>query len=203
MTQHHDAVESQHDRMPEIPALEILANMRLPGQVVITNQSSSHLWPLVSDHELDFNYDSSTMGGAIPLALGLALARPERKVMVVSGEGALLMSLGCLVTVAASGADNLTVVALDNSMYELTGGQKTAATVAGVNFAGLALAAGFPNATRHNELDSLHRHGPQELAASGPNFICLEVKASPQTLEEVEHGPLEPRMTALCNAIGV
>jgi sulfopyruvate decarboxylase subunit beta len=111
--------------MDVVEALRVLAEVRTDRQVVISNQMSARLWPALSQHPLDFNYLSSTMGGAIPLGLGLALARPELEVIVLSGDGSLLMNLGCLVTVVGSGATNLTVILLDNGIYEVTGGQRT------------------------------------------------------------------------------
>jgi len=78
----------------------------------------------------------------VPLGLGLALAQPERAVLVISGDGALSMNLGCLVTLIDSGAANLSIVLLDNGVYDVTGGQKTAAAREGVDFAGVARAIG-------------------------------------------------------------
>src|SRR4029077_9665760 len=82
----------------------------------------------------------ASMGQAPALALGLALARPELGVVVVCGDGHLLMNLGCLVTLASYAADVFLVV-IDNGVYEVTGGQ--AVPGAGrTDFAGLARAAG-------------------------------------------------------------
>lgn len=86
-----------------------------------------------------------TMGGAIPLALGMALARPELRVTVLEGDGALLMNLGTLVTVAASGAANLTILLFCNQRYESSGGQPL--PPAPVDFVGLALASGLAAAS--------------------------------------------------------
>jgi thiamine pyrophosphate-dependent acetolactate synthase large subunit-like protein len=133
------------------------------------------LWPDFSDHPLDFNYNPSTMGGAIPLALGLALAQPQRDVICLSGEGALLMSLGSLVTVVDSGATNLTVVVLDNAMYEVTGGQKTPASRTATDFAGLARAAGFRTVASFAPLADWQAKAAQLLASDGPRFFCLRV----------------------------
>ena len=82
-----------------------------------------------------------TMGGAIPLALGMALARPERRVTALEGDGSLLMNLGALATVAASGAANLTVLLFCNRHYESSGGQ--ALPAAPVDFAALARGSGL------------------------------------------------------------
>jgi thiamine pyrophosphate-dependent acetolactate synthase large subunit-like protein len=116
------------------------------------------------------------MSGAVPLALGLAVAQPDREVLVCTGDGSLLMSLGSLVTVIDSGVVNLTIVLFDNGVYEITGGQKTAAAGHDANFAGFAQAAGFPNASQFRDLRDWQDRAPQVLAARGPRFIWLQTE---------------------------
>jgi len=128
--------------MPLAGALQTLNDAR-EGRVVVTTMSAAREWPRISDHPLDLNYLPSAMGQGLALGLGVALARPEREVVVLHGDGATLMSLGSLVTVAASGATNITVVVVDNGVYEVTGGQRTAGASCGVDFAAMARAAGF------------------------------------------------------------
>jgi thiamine pyrophosphate-dependent acetolactate synthase large subunit-like protein len=86
------------------------------------------------------------MGAAIPLGLGMALARPDRRVIALEGDGSLLMSLGTLATVAASGARNLTVCVFVNHHYESSGGQRLPAVQ--VDFAVVGRAAGLATAAR-------------------------------------------------------
>jgi thiamine pyrophosphate-dependent acetolactate synthase large subunit-like protein len=81
------------------------------------------------------------MGAAIPLALGMAVARPDRRVTALEGDGALLMNLGALVTVAASGVTNLTILLFRNQYYESSGGQPLPPVAA--DFVGLARASGL------------------------------------------------------------
>ena len=78
-------------------ALEGLAAAR-GDRVVVTTMASVGVWPQLSDTPRDFAYLPSSMGQAVPLGLGLALAKPGLGVIVVSGDGGLLMNLGCLVT---------------------------------------------------------------------------------------------------------
>lgn len=105
-----------------------------------------------------------TMGGAIPLALGMALARPERRVTALEGDGALLMNLGTLVTVAASRAANLTVLLFSNRCYESSGGQPLPSAT--VDFAALARASGLaaeivPTAEEFRKAFArIREHGP-------------------------------------------
>src|SRR5438045_4346290 len=101
-------------------ALEVLAAHR-GDRVVITTMASVGVWPQLSDTPRDFAYLPSSMGQAVPLGLGLglalALARPGLGVVVVSGDGGLLMNLGCLVTLAQHDVP-VTVVLIDNGLYE-------------------------------------------------------------------------------------
>src|SRR5438093_5577509 len=97
-------------------ALEVLARHR-GDRVVITTMTAVAVWPELSDGPLDFAYIPSSMGQAPGLGLGLALAHPERGVIVVSGEGSLLMNLGSLVTLANHPAAVYLLV-LDNGLYE-------------------------------------------------------------------------------------
>ena len=113
-------------RMPLVPALKVLVVLRAQ-RIVVTTMGSAREWPKLSNHPLDFHYIPSAMGEAPALGLGLALAKPDREVLVVNGDGAMLMNLGALVTIVASRARNITLVVLNNGVYEVTGGQQTAA----------------------------------------------------------------------------
>lgn len=182
-------------------ALQVLAQARRAEQIVVTNQGSARIWPRFTRHELDLHYNPSTMGGAIPLALGLALGQPSRDVLVISGDGALLMSLGSLVTVAAAGASNLTVVVLDNGLYEVTGGQRTPGS-GRIDFAGLARAAGFPSADCIGDLASWQNQVRNVLAQLGPRFIALQVDGAPAELLRSPTPPLAEQLAAFRRALG-
>src|SRR5690606_14533921 len=93
------------------------------------------------DHPLNF-YLWGAMGSAITVGLGLALAQPERRVLVVTGDGELLMGLGALATAAVMRPRNLAIAVMDNERYGETGMQATH-TAAGVDLAGMAAKAGF------------------------------------------------------------
>ena len=171
--------------MDVVEALRVLAEVRTDRQVVISNQMSARLWPALSQHPLDFNYLSSTMGGAIPLGLGLALARPDLEVIVLSGDGSLLMNLGCLVTVVGSGATNLTVILLDNGIYEVTGGQRTPGRLAPVNYSQLALATGFSSVLQLDTLEAWKNRAECCWRLSGPRFFALRVQPIPAEVPRV------------------
>lgn len=103
-------------------------------------------WDLMAagDHPLNF-YDLGAMGSAAALGLGLALAQPERRVLVITGDGELLMGLGTLATIMGPRPRNLAIAVLDNEAYGETGLQASH-TALGVDLAAIARATGFPHA---------------------------------------------------------
>jgi len=159
--------------MTQQQALEVLASHR-GERVVITTMGPIGAWPALSDSPLDFAYIPSAMGHAPGLGLGLALAHPTRGVIVVNGDGSMLMNLGALVTLASHPA-NVYLIVMDNQMYEVTGGQLTAGA-GRIDFTGLAKSAGFQR-VYHFEIAEDWRAGAKEaLSGSGPVFIWLRVE---------------------------
>jgi thiamine pyrophosphate-dependent acetolactate synthase large subunit-like protein len=154
-------------------ALQVLAAHR-GNHIVITTMTSVGLWPALSDTPLDFAYLPSTMGGAPSLGLGLALAQPERGVIVVNGDGCMLMNLGSLATIAAHHA-NLYVLIIENGLYEVTGGQPTAGAGC-VDFAALASAAGIDRVYTFDDLDAWKAGAPEALTGPGPVVAVLRVE---------------------------
>ncbi|MBC7818770.1 MAG: hypothetical protein IAG10_17915 [Planctomycetaceae bacterium] len=189
--------------MPVVDALRVVADLCCDDQIVVTNQGSARIWPKIRRRPLDFHYNPSTMSGAIPLALGLALAQPQREVLAISGDGSLLMSLGSLVTVVGSGVANLTIVLLDNGLYEVTGGQETPAARSTVDYAGLARAAGFPSAAAFRDLADWKTRAAEVLALPGPRFVRLVVNAAPSEYLTSSTPPLADQLAGLRLALGV
>ena len=191
--------------MPLVAALEALRDVR-GDRAVITSMGSAREWPRLSQHPLDFHYLPSTMGGAIPLALGLALARPDHEFVVLCGDGSLLMNLGSLVTVAASDAANLTIVLLNNAVYEVTGGQATAAAAAranqrNVDFASIAGNSGIPCVRCFDDLDRWRQEASVTLEHFGPRFIELFVAPVDGDFRLESPGPIAPRLAAFRKAL--
>jgi sulfopyruvate decarboxylase subunit beta len=193
---------SMAQSIPVVDALQVLIDHRQERDIVITNQGSARVWPQLARQPLDFHYNPSTMGGALPLALGLALAQHDRHVMCVSGDGALLMSLGSLVTTASAGPRNLTIVVLDNGLYEVTGGQKTAATNVLIDWPTLARAAGFPSAQSFDELSAWKAGAAEVLAKAGPRFISLVVRPTPIAYLHAATPPITEQVASLRGALG-
>ncbi|PJK27846.1 thiamine pyrophosphate-dependent enzyme [Minwuia thermotolerans] len=116
------------------------------------------------------------MGGAAAMGLGLALAQPERRVIVVTGDGEQLMGLGALATVAVQRPANLAIVVFDNESYGETGMQATH-TAAGVDLAGVARAAGFPLVRTAATPEDARAALPDIRAGRGPVFAAFKVRA--------------------------
>ncbi|HEY2894154.1 MAG TPA: thiamine pyrophosphate-dependent enzyme [Pirellulales bacterium] len=188
--------------MDYIAALKVLNEVRT-DEIVITTMGSAREWPRISNHPLDFHYIPSAMGQAPSLGLGIALAKPTRQVWVLNGDGAMLMNLGCLVTVIASGATNVTVFVLENQIYEVTGGQRTPAGTLGpkIDLAGFARAAGFPVVARFECLDDWRGQAAQLLRQSGPRFVVLAVEPVGEDYLLESPGPLPQRLAKFKQAL--
>ena len=116
------------------------------------------------------------MGGAVMVGLGLALAQPHRRVLVITGDGELLMGLGSLATVAVKQPANLAVAVLDNERYGETGQQSTH-TAWDVDIAAVAESVGFASTLTVAELDRLEAAVAQLRTAPGPLLAVFKVRA--------------------------
>ena len=159
--------------MSQRQALEVLAKHR-GERIVVTTMSATGIWPQLSDSPLDFAYIPSAMGHAPALGMGLALAQPERGAIVVNGDGCMLMSLGCLVTLANQAA-NVFLLVMDNGLYEVTGGQKVAGARR-TDYAAMARAAGIGRVYTFDTLDAWTRGAAEALRDTGPAVIWLKVE---------------------------
>jgi thiamine pyrophosphate-dependent acetolactate synthase large subunit-like protein len=159
--------------MSQRDALEVIAAHR-GGRVVIPTMGSVGFWPALSDTPLDFAYMPSSMGQGASFGLGLALAKPDRGVIVLHGDGSLLMNLGCLVTIAQNPA-NLWLIVLDNGLYEVTGGQSVAGA-GKTDYAGLARAAGIGRVYSFSEIVAWRNDAAGVFAGKGPVFVGLQVE---------------------------
>ena len=186
--------------MPLVPALQVLVDLRRE-QIVVTTMGTAREWPKLSRHALDFHYVPSAMGQAPMLGLGLALAQPAREVIAFNGDGCTLMNLGCLVTIVASGVKNLTLIVLDNGVYEVTGGQPTAGSAARTDFAGLARAASFTSVAAFDDMKVWRTRAAETLALPGPRFVVLSVDRV-QDYELLPPGPMPEQIARFRSALG-
>ena len=137
------------------------------------------------DHDLSFPLWGA-MGQAAMMGLGLALAQPSRRVLVITGDGEMLMGLGSLATIGVQKPANLSVVVIDNERYGETGMQQTH-TAHGVDLAGVARSCGFKIFDLKDHRAAIHK-------TPGPNFAQIKVVAEKIPLV------LPPREGALLKA---
>lgn len=113
------------------------------GDLLVVTGLGGTCWDCTAAGDTPLNFPMwGGMGGAAMVGLGLSLAQPSRRVLVVTGDGEMLMGLGALATIATAQPNNLAIAVIDNERYGETGMQRTH-TAAGVDIAGMATAAGF------------------------------------------------------------
>ena len=142
--------------------------------IVVPGRGGRHWVPMTDNQSLDAPMGDPAMGGHAGFALGLALARPERKVILFDSEGDILMSLGMMVTIAEQAPSNFYHFLLDNECYATTGGQPVP-NAKNVAYDTIAKGAGYPRAHAYSELDDLAGDLPGILEKPGPVFVALKV----------------------------
>jgi thiamine pyrophosphate-dependent acetolactate synthase large subunit-like protein len=180
-------------------ALEVLAAHR-GRHVVLTTMSAAGIFPGLSDTPLDFAYLPSAMSQAPALGLGLALAQPGRGVVVVNGDGCMLMNLGSLVTLAHYPADVYLVI-MDNGLYEVTGGQATAGA-GHTDFAALARGAGVRRVYTFDAAEAWRAGAAEALAGPGPVVIWLKVEGRLGQTTPRAPRPMAEQIRQLREALG-
>jgi thiamine pyrophosphate-dependent acetolactate synthase large subunit-like protein len=132
-------------------------------------------------------YMLGSMGLAAPIALGVALAQPKRRVFALEGDGSLLMQMGSLATIAMVAPRNLTIVVWDNGMYQITGAQKTA-TAEIADLVAMARGAGIAQSAWAKDEDDFERMIDETLKNDGPWFIGARTDAETPKIQT----PREP-----------
>jgi thiamine pyrophosphate-dependent acetolactate synthase large subunit-like protein len=123
-------------------------------------------------------YMLGSMGLAVPIALGVALAQPRRRVFALEGDGSLLMQLGALGTVAMSAPKNLALVVFDNGVYQITGSQPTL-TSYGTDLVAIAKGAGLTQSAWAGDEAQFEQLLDLALQGSGPWFIAARTDDQP------------------------
>lgn len=150
------------------------------GDMVVIGGLGAPAWDITAAGDHDNNFPLwGAMGAAAMIGLGLALAQPKRRVLVVTGDGEMLMALGALATIAVQKPKNLSIVVLDNEHYGETGMQRTH-TGYGVDMAGMAKAAGFARTMNITAQKDVPRLRPLIDGMRGPLFA--QVKIDPEKL---------------------
>jgi thiamine pyrophosphate-dependent acetolactate synthase large subunit-like protein len=135
-------------------------------------------------------YMLGSMGLAIPIALGVAIAQPQRHVIALEGDGSLLMQLGCLSTVAMRQPANLTMIVWDNGAYQITGGQATA-SASTADLVAIAKGSGLSNCTWAADEDDFERLVAAALRG-GPSLIAARIDSKP-AVATTERDPVQIR----------
>jgi thiamine pyrophosphate-dependent acetolactate synthase large subunit-like protein len=167
---------NQHNELARRSAIARILADRGDMLVVTGLGSPTYDCAAAGDHPLNF-YLWGAMGSAVTVGLGLALAQAKRRVLVITGDGEMLMGLGALATVAVKRPDNLAILVIDNEHYGETGMQCTHTSTA-VDLAGVALACGFRWSTTVRQTRELDDAVPTLHTAKGPILVVLKVSAT-------------------------
>ena len=165
--------------------LQVFAKHR-GDAIVVPGRGGRHWVRLTGRETLDVPLGDPAMGGHAGFALGLALAQPNRRVVLFDSEGDILMSLGMLVTIAEQAPANFYHFLLDNECYATTGGQPVP-NAKNIAYDKMALAAGYPRAFAFDSIEALSREMPAIMDKPGPVFVALKV------YPEIENEPIGRR----------
>ncbi len=159
-----------------------LLDSKRDGAVIIATMNANHsqfgLVGVSNNPHLDFPI-SSCMGKASSVGLGLALSHPERKVMILDGDGSLLMNLGTMVTISEQAPKNLIHFVFDNGVYAITGGQPVPGAER-VDWKNAASAAGYASSFSFDNLEDFTTEIDDVLANDGPVFVHLAITPQPE-----------------------
>jgi sulfopyruvate decarboxylase subunit beta len=146
---------------------------QLGDEIVLPVYSSAFDWLEIAPRALNY-FAFGAMGLGSSHALGLALGRPDKRVIVLDGDGSLLMNLGSLVTIGAAAPKNLLHFLCRNGTYEANGGHPIPQQ--GVDFSGLAKAAGYAHCLEFDALTAFETALPRLLKQDGPTFATLHIE---------------------------
>jgi phosphonopyruvate decarboxylase len=158
--------------------LRVIAAVR-GDAICVPTMTTAPAWRTIAPDDLSVTC-VGFMGGASSLGLGLALARPERRVLVFDGDGSLLMQLGSLATVAGAQPRNLVHFVFKNGVYHTSGSQDIPGGLT-VDFVTMARGAGYRSALAIADLGELERRLPRLLAEEGPILVELHTTLAEQT----------------------
>jgi thiamine pyrophosphate-dependent acetolactate synthase large subunit-like protein len=146
------------------------------GDMLVVAGLGSTAWDITAagDHDLSFPLWGA-MGGAVSIGIGLAIAQPKHRVLVITGDGEMLMGMGSLATAARLDLVNLSICVLDNEHYAETGMQTTHTSL-GTNLAAIASGCGFENAVTVSSENELADVLPRLKKGPGMQFVSIKVR---------------------------
>lgn len=172
-----ESLDIRTNLMDRLNLTERLIGLLHQGEAVIGGIGNSNFDLFgVGDRPQNF-YMLGSMGMAVPIGLGVALAQPQRQIVVLDGDGSLLMNLGNLATVGMIAPPNLTIVIWDNGCYQMTGAQATA-SASTTDLVQVAAAAGIANSHWAYDESHFERLVQQALWETKPSFIAARIGAT-------------------------
>jgi thiamine pyrophosphate-dependent acetolactate synthase large subunit-like protein len=155
---------------------------KLGDEAVIAGIGNTNFDLYAAGHRAQNFYMLGSMGLACPIAVGVALAQPERGVIALEGDGSILMALGCLATIASLKPRNLTIIIMDNGIYQITGKQPTA-TSGATDIVAVARGAGIATSEWIRDeahFDAIIARGFRD---GGPVFLAAKIDDHPGTVQ--------------------
>lgn len=161
--------------------LKVLARHRT-DEIVVAVYKAAQEWIHISPSDLNYTF-TGAMGQGSSHALGLALGRPDKRVIVLDGDGSLLMNLGSLVTIGNAAPKNLIHCVCENGTYETNGAVRIPGARR-VSFTGIARAAGYPKSYEFDNLEDWEREVGRILKEEGPILVDLKLVAGEEYPED-------------------
>ena len=185
--------------MKRIDAIRCISKLLTDEPVVVSLGHPAYDLYAAGDRPLNF-YTWGSMGLTTSIALGLALACPDRRIVALDGDGSLLMNLGSLATIGAGAPPNLLIIVLDNGVHGTTGGQNTA-TAGAADLEGAARALGIAQARTVRDEAALEAVLRESRGSAGPWMVVAKVReSSPAAKPPLDCVFIKHRfMAALCN----
>lgn len=156
------------------------------GDAIVISGRAGRYWHAISDGPTDFGLGDPAMGGHAGFSLGLALAQPERPVVLFDSEGDLLMNLGILATIAEQAPPKYYYFLMDNECYATTGGQPVP-NASRVAYDQVARGCGFERTYFFDEIEPFRQALPEILSQKGPVFTWTKI------VPEIENRPSNER----------
>jgi len=159
------------------------------GEAVVAGIGNTNFDLYAAGHRPQNFYMLGSMGLACPIALGVALAQPDRGVVALEGDGSILMGLGCLTTIGMLKPRNLTIVIMDNGIYQITGKQPTA-TQSSADIVAIARGAGITESFWIRDAVHFDTLMDRRLESGGPVLLAAEIDDQPSVTQTVRDPPL-------------
>ena len=173
--------------MKRYEAIEVITESLKGDELVISaNGLISRELFTIKDSPRNF-YMLGSMGLASSIGFGLAFSLPNKKVVVIDGDGNILMNLGSLATIGHFSLKNLVHIILDNEMHASTGGQPTVSNT--VRLEEVARAAGFQAVKKVSSIENLRMVVSEVLSSEGPSFVLVKIEKGEREVSRVSHEP--------------